>query len=313
MNTPIQVPHGQHRRCAFDAVATCIREARVAPNCMAWVRSRRAGRLVSIAGVLCSTACGGLLTGQASDGGAGDEGAADVRPVVDAASKDAATDHHPESGWTQCSAPGGLRVCGGAYCPTGPSTDKCVTLFPAGIGCKPGSAVDACVIAPKQDSEFGSCFLPSDGKICLGPGLLSAPYDMGVLFAKNGGAARVSYADNGLWTDAALPDPASCPTEKGFQLCGPHCAQCPSSQVCTGRSPLHPYGLCVPTHTANYCRNGCDSDAGPGGCLIWLVEAQAQKLADENAFCMPLPQCQAAAAGYPGGGVQCIAADAGGG
>jgi hypothetical protein len=171
--------------------------------------------------------------------------------------------------------------------------------------------VEPCVQGLTSEINIG-CLLTPDGDICVYD-FLYAPYDLGTLMSKNGGAADVTYADHGAWTGAPLPAPAACPVESGFSLCGPHCAPCPSGGSCTGRSPLHPYGICVPTDvatTASKCFTGFTGcaldDGGAGGCLRWLVEPSAQNEADDFSFCMPLATCETIADGYPDGGVSCI-------
>jgi hypothetical protein len=265
--------------------------------------------------MLCS-GCGGLAVATQAEGGVPDGS------TVDAQTKDAVADGAGDA-WTQCSAPGGVAVCGG---PSGcPSSNGCFSLSPNGASgsCDSGS-IEPCI------TGFGpafnvSCHKPPDGAICVYDAFFG-PYSLGVLMAEHGGADELSYADHGLWTGAPLPAPASCPAVSGLSLCGPHCASCPQGGTCTGRSPLHPYGICIPSYspddpptTTGDCfpgLTGClQSEGGAGGCLRWIVEPQAQTLADDFAFCLPLDVCQAIGAGYPDGGMSCVksVADAGSG
>lgn len=129
--------------------------------------------------------------------------------------------------------------------------------------------------------------------------------EVGQLMANAGYPERVRYADWGLWTGAPLPEPGTCPTVDGFTICGGTCGGCPEGRVCTGRSPLHPYGICVTaplSGNATYCgddKNHCD----PGqSCFRFTVEPDAQALADLHGWCFGPDECNAIAAGLPGGG-----------
>lgn len=129
------------------------------------------------------------------------------------------------------------------------------------------------------------------------------PYNIGVLFANAGYADWVRYADFGLFTGEPIPAPTSCPTIEGVPLCGGNCGGCPPETVCTGRSRLHPYGICAPIDT---CDPEYDDWCGAGrGCFMWIVEPEAQALADQKGYCYPLAICQKMAAEVPGGG-KCV-------
>jgi hypothetical protein len=250
--------------------------------------------------------CGGRDSGVPSDGG------------TDASDADGlAAPDGDEAGWTQCSSPSGYAVC---YGPSDCSNSQ------ANGGCQscsniPSTAVVGCVnsalIAYGEASD--PCSHPcSDGSICVAwygasdsasdASFFCAPYDLGVLFAQNGGADRVRYLDMGLWTGDPLPEPRTCPTVPGVSICGGNCGLCPQGETCTGRSPLHPYGFCAvggggacpaagaPTNVVPY--GGCGSGQG---CLNFTVEPTAQALANEWGICLPSDLCNAVAAGLPGG------------
>lgn len=136
-----------------------------------------------------------------------------------------------------------------------------------------------------------------------------APYDVGQLMAKNGSAENARYADLGIWTGDPLPSTAVCPTLDKITVCGGSCGGCPNGLVCTGRSPLHPVGFCVPpSPTTNQCN---PNDANPlnpricaigQGCFTFKVQSEAQAEADRFGMCVPMDECQALAANLPGGG-----------
>ena len=161
-------------------------------------------------------------------------------------------------------------------------------------------------IGPDQSFEK-----PKDGEILLSlaesfsANLLSAPFNAGIIVANHGQGDRVGYADRGVWTGDPLPLPKTCPAIPDVPTCGGFCGGCPVGEICTGRSPLHPYGICVP-ETAGICSrvagvNG-DKCSVSDGCFIFSVEPEHQKVADATGFCLPLAECQAIAAKLPGGG-----------
>jgi hypothetical protein len=252
-----------------------------------------------LASLFLACGCGGVASapGEAPDAGADRVVVPDGAGLADTS----------EAGWTQCTAPEGYAVCGG---PDGCAQDSaaCGTCgFAIGNGPPPpANVVNACVnaVLGEYGPSNGCWNACSDGSICVDEfdkGSFScAPYDLGVLFAKNGAGDRVRYADMGLWTGAALPEPSSCPGVTGLQVCGGNCGPCPTGQTCTGRSPLHAYGFCVPTDPGG----PCDADAGCGsgqGCFTFKVEASAQALANSNGMCLPASLCKSAATGLPGG------------
>lgn len=200
-----------------------------------------------------------------------------------------------------CASPTGIAVCGGPY-----------HCFPDG-----GALCDDCSLAISDmftDAySLGLCISPdlsgtpglcSDDCVyvqLLDPRVLShLPFEVGPLFAANGGGGRLRYADFSAWTGDALPPIPSCTIPGGAQGCGGSCAACAPDRTCTGRSPLHPIGLCVPT-----TGHGCSSkEACPGGqaCFAWQTEPDAQ--ADVNSYyavCLPTKECESAAK-MPGGG-----------
>lgn len=225
----------------------------------------------------------------------------------------------PDGEWTQCTSPDGYAVCGGpAQCPA--SSAACQSCGVGSIGGGDAGGAQGSLYACVNDAlvAFGA---PSD-KVCLDGAIyvaeyapdafVCAPYDLGVLFAKNGATDRVRYVDMGVWTGDPLPLPTSCPNIPGLQLCGGNCGPCPNQEMCTGRSPLHPYSFCVPQDTGASPGLGCNAGSGcpgPGnvpdagiGCLTYKVEPSAQAFADKSGICLPDDLCKAAAAGLPGGG-----------
>lgn len=245
-------------------------------------------RVASVLGAgLALACCGGIQAGV--DGG---DGSADGR-ATDGAVPGA------------CSTPEGLRICGGRTpCPSGDrQCGLCIWAPPEDIGLCGDTFLQ--VTEPCDDG----C---DDGSICLNVTIsLSyqcAPYSLGVLYAKytTDVPGRVRYADLGFWTGAPLPEPVSCPTFSDFRICGGNCGGCQTGEVCTGRSPLHPYGYCLKKLTDSCLLDGTRKckDAGTA-CFVNKVEPEAQPVADSYGKCLPKPMCDALAIELPGGG-KCV-------
>jgi hypothetical protein len=214
-------------------------------------------------------------------------------------------------GWTQCASPTGQQVCGGPnQCPFGDGKEcACIPTVTTNV-------LSVCATSPGLTAE--SCQLANDGRVCVevggvqpspgwGPG--TGELELGLLFLKNGASDRVRYADFGLFDGTALPEPSTCPTLQSAQMCGGNCGSCAQNEICHGRSPLHPYGFCVPheTELKNTCRpaNPCGSTAD--GCFLFKVQAEAQAVADNYGLCVPKAMCkELASQTYPGGGT-CLA------
>lgn len=246
-------------------------------------------------------ACGGVATG--SDAG---DAAADARPDASVPKDSGAGD----AGWTDCRSPDGWQVCYG--------THAC-----AATGC---AAPYFCManFAHPQNAELTACFNSAwsttngscedacgDGQLCVRPDVavaqwLCAGENLGKLFDINGGRDRVRYADWGLYDGTDIPLPQTCPS-LGLPLCGGPCPPCAAKQLCTGRSPLHPYSMCVPQNSKlmgvpEFCSKAQPACPNGMSCFVFKVEPAAQALADGGGYCVPSAQCQAAASALPGGG-----------
>lgn len=253
--------------------------------------------------------CGGLLSASGDGHGGNDDAGGDSA----ANAEDAGAGH----GWTQCAAPTGDHLCGreGTPCACGPSPSSCAQQS-GSCDCLNGAElivgqpddISICATSQIDQADFYDC---PDGQIMLmapttdwkKPGDVDhcAPFDFGVLYAKNGWAKAVRYVDWAPFTGDPLPTPSTCPQVQGIQLCGGPCGNsCPDGSVCTGRSPLHPYSVCLPVRPPN--------SPGPGGtgwgCFAFaLPSPQDQALAKAAWNSVPGDWCQAAAKNLPGGGV----------
>jgi hypothetical protein len=247
-------------------------------TCAAADRVQLALACIMVAGTAAASmvvGCGGS-TSAARDAGALDAGPAPLGP-------------------DGCASESGYLICGGTHdCPT--HSDACLYCIsdPGNVG----------LCGTTATTGPGICPLCDDGNVCIRV-VEQAPYqclpfDVGQLFAENGSADRVRYTDWSAWTGQALPRPADC-GDGGLPLCGGLCSPCPKGSTCTGRSPLHPYGFCVPSSWNDCTRSAPNCDSG-NRCFIFTDAPDAQAVADQYGLCLPTAECQALAAGYPGGG-----------
>ncbi len=258
-------------------------------------------RICALSAAFAALSCGGVAGSTVTHPDAGADGMS-TSPDAEAGS---------EGGWTQCTAPSGYAVCGGpSLCSaTSPQCTVCGNPVSSQPGATDGG-LNVCfnnALLAFNGQPCGSGCV--DGSVCVAE--LSSDthlfwcssYDLGVLFSRNGGADRVRYADLGAWTGEPLPAAATCPAVAGLEICGGNCGPCSATaDVCTGRSPLHPYGFCVPPGLGGPCDAGAGCATAGVGCFVYTVQAAAQVLADQYGMCLPNALCKAAAAGLPGGG-----------
>ncbi|HEY1959971.1 MAG TPA: hypothetical protein VGH28_30390 [Polyangiaceae bacterium] len=157
------------------------------------------------------------------------------------------------------------------------------------------------------DGALNACGFDQGAPDCWGGACVTE--DLPKLYLANGRPDLARYADRSTYTGDPLPPLAtSCPpVAQGLTLCGGTCDPCNDSQhVCTGRSPLHPYSMCVPAEPTSFpCARGqngyCNSIRSGFMCMTYQVDQAAQTIADQNSLCVPSSLCQAAASSYPGG------------
>lgn len=237
--------------------------------------------------------CGGALESTTPDGSLGDGGPHDARS--DQAIGDA-------TGWTTCSSPNGARVCKGPnQCPT----SDCMLCESS------GSALGICATSTNSAQLTVGCsnLWPCvDGRYCINLSLdyESASEDLVRLFEANDASARLRYADLSDWTGQYLSIPQTCPALPGLRLCGGPCPTCGPGEVCSGRSPLHPYSRCVPNSNAQLACTRAKPQCPMGTqCSVLKVQPDAQALADHEGSCIPTAECLAMASSYPGG-AECL-------
>ncbi len=242
---------------------------------------------VATLGCVVLWACGGITTdGDASvDGSSGDGGSLDACIAAD----DAYVICNGNQGCFPPTAQGAHSAC--ENCLSGPNTPS-----------QPGLCISATTSVPQGIATDGQLYVVAE------PAAPNAwdpfPFEVGELFANNGGAPQVRYADWKPWSGAPLPSPTTCPTFVNFRICGGNCGSCNTNETCTGRSPDHPWGLCVPTLA------GCDNNGADGGwigceagttCLAFQTSTDGQPIADKHGFCFSGSACQEAQANYAGG------------
>ena len=243
-------------------------------------------------------------------------------------SSDAGTIASPDAGlpngWTTCTSPNGAIVCGGPgnQCDQACPHDGCENVTVAGQqpalrACDdPATAAASLGVDPSAD-----CHECQDGDLCIDPAPLlplnptQEPInenlcvisDYGALYSANGYGAFVAYADHSTYTGDPLPVEATCPQIPGVPLCGGPCGSCPTGFSCTGRSPLHPYSLCLedsvpdPAGVTAYCCRGVNHCNAGRECFTFKVDDAGQQGADDKGLCINQATCEAAAAAYPGG------------
>jgi hypothetical protein len=244
--------------------------------------------------ILC---CGGEVNTQTGMDGGGD------------AATDSASSGDAFAGYTRCSAPNGDMLCGGACgdgCP-----GKCQPPREPDGGFTATGGLAACGNA----SAGFLCYKCSDGDLCIdffdvspppAPDAFASTYEethesIGVMFALNGFGDHVRYADRSAYTETPIPPPpTSCPNVSGLQLCGGACGSCPDKSVCMGRSPLHPYSICVPELQQGTQFDVEQCKRGQPTCFVFEVDSASQPVADQNGVVVTPAQC-AVAAQYPGG------------
>jgi hypothetical protein len=254
---------------------------------------------LTLSGLL--VACGGaVVTTDAGDAGKLDSGIAD-------------------SGFTACSAPAGYKLCGG-QCGDSCPRDK------MGRGCAsddymmpdPQHNVGVCWGSGPNTLWRSDCDRCEDGFLCaLSSAKLLEPtpaatfqfmdctvQDWARMFALGGRLDMARYADRSAYTDQPLPTPSTCPSIAGLLLCGGPCGGCQNGFACIGRSPLHPYSVCVNEKGATCQRDvlpSCMDIFADRRCLTFKVDNPSQPVADAHSICVDRAICDAAAQGYPGG------------
>ena len=222
---------------------------------------------------------------------------------------------------------GGVAVDAGKPADAGLSADArledCVAdgfrMCGTKVGCfKHGPDCDCKGVgADTPDPEVGWCFpffpndmLPPqvcgycpDGALCvMAYGITFSNFDfcfpesVGRMMWLHGQGARVTtYADGTPYTGAPIPKPTTCPPPDGeLRFCGGNCGGCSGlGEYCSGRSPTHPWGICVSDSLS--CQKGSDCEPMQG-CLHLTATLGPPYYIDRC-----LTDCDRIAANVPGG------------
>lgn len=122
--------------------------------------------------------------------------------------------------------------------------------------------------------------------------------------AKLYGEALVTYTDGTPYTQSVIPPIGKdhCADITSWPTCSVDCP-CAKDDRCTGLSPTHPVGLCMPAvdDTPNVC--GKDGKCGPGE-LCFVFATPGEPYLAHSLYigrCLPEPACTDLAAKLPGG------------
>ena len=264
-------------------------------------------------------ACGGRL----DDGGITgqlDSGIDAADTSADTASVDTIAKPETDGASPLCQLSDGTPTCDVAGCPVRAGCthlgSECI-LFGNETSASGVSPFGVCFKDAKKVFTYGTCTVcPNADDVCT----VFAPYDL-----YNASCARPTicrdlevagftgaclYTDKTKWSaeDPAIGDPGCPAGGRAAGLCGGSCGDCAGSEKCTGRSPLHPFGVCaaLPDLSTNPfpCKRNPKSSSEKceaGACVIFDVQGKGdQNVADANGFCLANDRCIAARTLLPG-------------
>lgn len=272
------------------------------------------------------TACGGQVDGDGVDSGGtvaetGTEETSTIDSGSDSIPTDFGVDVGPDLG--PCMFSNGVPKCEATGCTDPPvaTCELCVKFFSDAKLTSFGACSK--LEAEKMWGRYGG----STCSFCLRPDLVCArtKYDLADDLScvspvvceeanKEGLPATCRWTDKSTWRPGATIPAIACPAAgAALGMCGGSCGECTGGNFCTGRSPVHPFGVCVAPNrigpsgsTPNRCRRSMGCTAAGDACLIWAVEPFEQPLADTHGVCVATDRCKSLKASLPGG-VRCIA------
>ncbi len=195
---------------------------------------------------------------------------------------------------------GDYKLCQGG-CPVNMCDTLCATTY-SNTGDATTYDVGVCIldgglVNPQGPNCTGNkvVVLISSGYYCVDPALCDALLHDGI--------PACTYQDFSAYTKEAVPEPTSCPNDTGnATFCGGSCGDCPSGEVCTGRSPTHPVGFCVDPKLTNGCGSGCMD--GGFHCLVeQVLPLSVMQGWKPTSRCLPQEKCVDVANNLPGGAV----------
>jgi hypothetical protein len=214
----------------------------------------------------------------------------------------------PGASIESCRTAEGARICGSS-----------VTCYEQGDDCEcVGSKAGDRFAGMSTNAEVGMCGggfeawhdgyrrcgYCSDGEVCMWWPGMTGPIAPCVSEATariawlNGAGGFFLYADGAPYTGDPIPSAATCPLPDGdLELCGGDCGGCSKPGFfCTGRSPVHPLGICT--------TSGRNCDGVAGASLLTISVSPPGALAVAAQVCAR--DCSRLASTVPGG-AKCIA------
>lgn len=251
-------------------------------------------RLSWLMAVWLASACGATSSDPGGTGGGSDGGT----PPPDAGLS-------PDAKIEDCVSDEGARICGtetgcyehGASCECEP--------VPPNSGEGPTVAFGLC---SDYDLPSRLCGICHDGEVCVVLGVdpefapMCVTESLGRLFWLHGRGGRVMYADWTPYTGEPLPEPTECPPPNGqVTLCGGNCGGCDAGRVCSGRSPTHPYGICVEDDLLHCSADGTLFPCNVKERCLMLTSGPPVPQQFYPSLCVEAASCAAQAASVPGG------------
>lgn len=265
--------------------------------------------------------CGGRVVGEEGnnpiadaqgDRDSTDSDLVDSNPGVDVVIEDVPAD-------SPCAPVHGLRRCGGvcgASCGPG---EKCIDFVSIDTDTfEPG----VCVVPGKPNAFSGTSALEcnvcdNETDLCVLTGVLvCVPATLcGSLTPKRPPTpvrptSPCTYQDKSRWTPTDVIPTPPCPAEATkLGLCGGTCGDCQPEQTCTGRSPVHPFGVCAArkldwpkrVDAPNRCGSGAPCPDG-FRCVTHVVGDSGVKFfADYYGFCAEATRCESLVKAFPSG------------
>jgi hypothetical protein len=124
------------------------------------------------------------------------------------------------------------------------------------------------------------------------------------------GESGCFFPDKTAYTAASIPDPAQCPVAVtgAPPFCAGSCGACPTGLTCTGRSPTHPVGLCLPfvklgqpVSPNSLCSKDAPCETG-ALCFVYTTNPADTPFAQEYGMCIDAAVCPSLASTLQGGG-----------
>lgn len=244
---------------------------------------------------------------------------------ADAATSDVWGDEASGDEREPCRSTSGVRICGGAQaqCPE-LDTSAC-----PGLGCSPAWSESSAAPAgggvcwsDAKEVIKRSCWMCGDGEACIQRTegeLVCVPSDVCEALWGVGVRDVCRYSDKSAYDGEPIPDgPAGCPeviadpvNPPQAKLCGGVCGGCDGPELCTGRSPRHPFGMCFASNDESPCSvtaagvvPGCIPDSSwPNNeyCAVFDVESPDVPAAEKYGACIHYSRCLELAKLLPGG------------